>query len=259
MNALIPMQFDGADIRVITDDAGEPWFVGKDVAEALGYTNPNKAMQDHCKGVTKRHPLSTAGGMQEVRVLAEPDVLRLIVKSSLPAAERFERWVFEEVLPAIRKTGGYGKPAIDPASLTRMDLLKLAMEAEEERIALAGQVKVLAHEVEVMQPKAIALDRFASHDGQHNVRNASKLLGVRERLFVTWVITNHWLYRDHSGRLCARADKIAAGLLDTVPVDIQRSDGVQTLPQPVITQKGLAKLAVLLARDGLLPKKEEAA
>lgn len=92
-------------VRTVTDDAtGEPLFVGKDVCAVLGYNNHNKAMQDHCKGVTVRYPLQTAGGVQELRVLTEPDVLRLIVSSTLPEAERFDKWVFEEVLPSIRKT-----------------------------------------------------------------------------------------------------------------------------------------------------------
>ncbi len=107
MTDIVPFDFEGAAVRVV-EIGGEPWFVGKDVADRLGYTNPAKAMADHCKGVTKRYPLPTAGGMQEIRIISEPDVLRLIVGSRLPAAERFERWVFEEVLPAIRRTGGYG-------------------------------------------------------------------------------------------------------------------------------------------------------
>ena len=103
--------FDSHAVRTVTDDAtGEPLFVGKDVCAVLGYNNHNKAMQDHCKGVTVRYPLQTAGGVQELRVLTEPDVLRLIVSSTLPEAERFEKWVFEEVLPSIRKTGGYTQP-----------------------------------------------------------------------------------------------------------------------------------------------------
>lgn len=89
------------------DEAGEPLFVGKDVCEALGYANPNKAMGDHCKGITIRYPLMTAGGMQNVRVLIEPDVMRLVVSCTLPEGRRFEAWVFEEVLPPIRKTGAY--------------------------------------------------------------------------------------------------------------------------------------------------------
>ncbi len=108
-----------AAVRALEID-GEPWFVGKDVAETLGYANAADAITTHCKGVAKRYPLQTPGGRQEVRVLSEPDVLRLIVNSTLPAAERFERWVFEEVLPTIRKTGAYAAPgaALSPLKLT---------------------------------------------------------------------------------------------------------------------------------------------
>lgn len=101
--------FDSQAVRVVME-SGEPWFVGKDVAVVLGYADTVNALKQHCKGVVKRHPLQTAGGMQDVRIISEPDMLRLIVGSKLPAAERFERWVFEEVLPSIRKTGSYVDP-----------------------------------------------------------------------------------------------------------------------------------------------------
>jgi prophage antirepressor-like protein len=104
-------QFEGREIRVVTDENGEPLFVGKNVCESLGYANAADAIARHCKGVVKRYPLQTAGGMQDVRVLAEPDVLRLIVNCTLPAAVEFERLVFEEILPSIRKTGSYTAPA----------------------------------------------------------------------------------------------------------------------------------------------------
>ena len=109
--------FESREVRTVTSDAGEVLFVGKDVCDALGYTNASKAIGDHCKGVTIRYPLQTAGGVQEARVLTEADVLRLIVNSKLPAAEAFERWVFEEVLPSIRKTGSYtpAQPGINRA------------------------------------------------------------------------------------------------------------------------------------------------
>lgn len=109
MGALQIFSFQGKPVRVV-DIEGEPHFVGRDVTERLGYANANKAMNDHCKGVTKRYPLETPGGMQETRVLGEPDVLRLILKSNKPEAEEFERLVFEEILPTIRKTGSYGTP-----------------------------------------------------------------------------------------------------------------------------------------------------
>lgn len=100
---------ESAPIRTVTI-ANVTWFVGKDVCTILGYTNPTKAMSDHCKGVTKRYPLETAGGKQEIRILSEADVMRLICGSKLPAAQKFEQWVFEEVLPSIRKTGKYAAP-----------------------------------------------------------------------------------------------------------------------------------------------------
>lgn len=107
MSSLIPLQFGAAAIRVVEID-GEPWFVGKDVCEALGYVNTTDAMSKHCRGVAKRYPiLDSLGRTQEARVLNEANVLRLIVNSNLPAAEKFEAWVFEEVLPTIRRTGSY--------------------------------------------------------------------------------------------------------------------------------------------------------
>lgn len=102
--------FDDRPVRVVVVH-GEPWFVAKDVAEILGYSNTNDAISTHCKGVAKRYPLETPGGVQELRVIAEPDLYRLIVGSHLPAAEAFERWLFEDVLPAIRKTGRYSVTA----------------------------------------------------------------------------------------------------------------------------------------------------
>ena len=96
------------EVRILKED-GNFYFVASDVAKKLGYVNPSKAVNDHCKGVTKRYTL-TKGGNQELNFIPESDVYRLIVHSKLPAAERFEKWVFDEVLPSIRKTGSYNKP-----------------------------------------------------------------------------------------------------------------------------------------------------
>jgi prophage antirepressor-like protein len=103
---IVPFKFEGEPVRVVQID-GEPWFVGRDVALGLGYADPTNAVKQHCRGVAKLYPLRTGRGMRDVRILSEPDVLRLVVGSNLPAAKRFERWVFEEVLPSVRKTGGY--------------------------------------------------------------------------------------------------------------------------------------------------------
>lgn len=95
-------------IRVITDDNGELWFCAIDVCEVLNYTNPRKTVSDHCrkKGVTKRDTL-TQGGAQALIYINEPNLYRLIIKSRKPEAIRFEEWVMEEVLPALRKHGRY--------------------------------------------------------------------------------------------------------------------------------------------------------
>lgn len=132
MSGLIPFEFDGRSIRVVTDESGMPLFVGKDVCEALSYADSTTAMRSHCRGVQKLHPIADARGrMQETRVIAEPDVLRLIVNCSLPAAEAFERWVFEEVLPTIRRTGSYAMnvPSRIEGALQALKLAPLAVRA----------------------------------------------------------------------------------------------------------------------------------
>jgi len=141
MSNLIPFQFGAASIRVVEID-GEPWFVGKDVCEALGYVNTTDAMGKHCRGVAKRYPiLDSLGRTQEARVLNEANVLRLIVQSTLPAAEKFEAWVFEEVLPTIRRTGGYshGAPRLGLVAEDFRALHDMAQVA-----GLAGSAAVIA-------------------------------------------------------------------------------------------------------------------
>lgn len=92
---------------------GEPWFVAKDVALVLGYSNPNKAIQDHCKSpklIKNNDSLGLKVPPRGLNIIPERDVYRLIMKSKLPQAERFEEWVVGEVLPSIRKHGGYLTP-----------------------------------------------------------------------------------------------------------------------------------------------------
>ncbi|MEA9994292.1 Bro-N domain-containing protein [Pseudomonas sp. 10B1] len=100
--------FRKAQVRVVTEDDGTPWFVGKDVCDVLGYANQSDAMGRHCRGVAKRYPiLDSLGRSQEARVLSEGDTLRLIINSTLPAAQEFESWVFDDLLPTLRRTGTY--------------------------------------------------------------------------------------------------------------------------------------------------------
>ena len=106
MTNLISKAFEGHNIRIITDQQGEPWFVAADIARALGYNDADQAIRRHCKGVTKA-PVETTGGMQRASIIPERDVYRLVMRSKLESAERFEEWVVGEVLPSIRKHGGY--------------------------------------------------------------------------------------------------------------------------------------------------------
>ena len=103
---MTPFDFHGFPVRVIDDGHGEPWFIAKDIAEALGYSNTSKAINAHCKAVSTCHT-EMGGQVRAVQIIPERDLYRLVMKSKLPAAEQFEEWVVGQVLPSIRKTGTF--------------------------------------------------------------------------------------------------------------------------------------------------------
>ncbi|XCD40263.1 Bro-N domain-containing protein (plasmid) [Candidatus Liberibacter asiaticus] len=131
MSTITPFEFESNKIRTIVDKDQNIWFVAKDVAVALGYERPNNAINAHCKGALKRGTLKTEGGTQKVRIIAEPDVYRLLVKSTLPSAQKFERWVFEEVLPTLRKTGSYSVEAPKLRATSASTVLRVHKHLEE--------------------------------------------------------------------------------------------------------------------------------
>ena len=155
MSELSVFNFDSYAVRTVTDDAtGEPLFVGKDVCAVLEYKDHTNAMKQHCRGVAKRHPIIDGlGRTQEVRVLTEPDVLRLIVSSTLPAAERFEKWVFEEVLPSIRKTGGYTRPQ-QPSNVFALAMVESM--ARTLRMSDSGVLLMYRQVASVYAPEAVS-------------------------------------------------------------------------------------------------------
>ena len=114
-------------VRTLEAD-GKILFAASDIAKALGYTNPSKAVNDHCKGITKCYT-PTEGGVQALNFIPEGDVYRLIAHSKLPSAEKFESWVFDEVLPTIHKTGSYSKP------MSKLEILQCSINqlVEQER------------------------------------------------------------------------------------------------------------------------------
>ena len=126
------------EIRTLTNEQGETFFVGKDVAQALGYSNTRKALQDHVddedKGVTKR---DTLGGIQQMVVINESGLYSLVLSSKLPQAKEFKRWITSEVLPQIRQTGGY-IPTTNPRTgevLTESEMVEAANKIVARTIA----------------------------------------------------------------------------------------------------------------------------
>ena len=126
------------EVRTLTNEQGETFFVGKDVAQALGYRNTRKALQDHVddedKGVTKR---DTLGGIQQMVVINESGLYSLVLSSKLPQAKEFKRWITSEVLPQIRQTGGY-IPTTNPRTggvLTESEMVEAANKIVARTIA----------------------------------------------------------------------------------------------------------------------------
>jgi len=105
MNEIKKFQFKNSDVRTLTDEAGEPWFVAKDVCEALGYSNPSKTISDHLDDDERSNVLLDRGG--SLGIINESGLYTLIIRSNKPEAKQFRKWVTSEVLPAIRKTGSY--------------------------------------------------------------------------------------------------------------------------------------------------------
>ena len=148
------------EVRVI-EETGKPLFCGNDVAKALGYARPNDAISAHCRATVKRStPIS--GKMQEINYIPEGDVYRLITHSKLPAAERFESWVFDTVLPSIRKTGGYIQ---GEESMSDDDLIARALVMAQKKIELREQqLKEKDAQLKLQKPKVDFADHVTDSD-----------------------------------------------------------------------------------------------
>ncbi len=181
-------------IRILEED-GEYLFCGTDVATALGYSNPHKAVRDHTKGGTKRS-LLTKGGSQATIFLPEGDVYRLIVHSKLPSAERFEKWVFQEVLPMIRKHGAYlTQETLWEAATSPEALMQLCADLLAEREKNAALQKSNGE----LREKAGYFDKFIEAGHCTNLRITAKELDVPERLFIRYLLEQRFVYRSPSG------------------------------------------------------------
>ena len=194
-------------IRVIEEN-GKYLFCGADVARALGYVKPQNAISTHCKGALKRGTL-TERGTQQLLFIPEGDLYRLIVHSKLPSAERFERWVFDEVLPTIRKHGAYlTKEKLWEVATSPEALMKLCSDLLAEREANVS----LRKENVQLEGKAAFYDLFIDLKHSTNLRTTAKELDVPERRFVRFLLEKRFVYRTASGNVLPYANVKNTGL-----------------------------------------------
>lgn len=219
----------------------KPYFVATDIANALGYTNPRDAVLRHCKGVVKRDT-PTSSGTQQMSYINEGDVYRLIMRSKLPSAERFESWVMDEVLPSIRKNGGY---IAGQETMTDDELLAKALMVANNKIA--ERDRIIEHQkakIEYDRPKTIFADAVATSNTSILVGDLAKIIcqnGVQigqKRLFA-WLRENGYLMKNGSSYNMPIQRYVQQGLFEVKERSIQNPDGsVRITITPKVTGKG---------------------
>lgn len=197
LSNIIPFTFPetGQPVRTVTID-GEPWFVGKDVTDILGYANGRDAVA----GLPDRMRNSVAipdgkRGNPNRGVVSEPGVYRLVMRSNLPAAERFQDWLAEEVIPSIRKTGSY---SVAPAAPALPDMTTPEGRRAVAQALLAGAEREieLTSRVAELEPKALVHDTLmATKAGDMLVRQAAKAAGWKERDYRALLLDEKLIYR----------------------------------------------------------------
>lgn len=225
-------------IRTISID-NEPYFVGKDVAEILGYVNASKAVITHVDDEDKKFIMldiadsrngNVPNGQSKTAFINESGLYSLILSSKLPAAKSFKRWVTSEVLPTIRKTGGYNLPK------TYSEALRALADVEEEK-------ERLLIENSIMQPKADYFDELVDRKLLTNFRDTAKELKIKEKEFISFLINNKFVYRDSKGKIKPYADK-NNGLFEIKECYGQNNKWVGN--QTLITPKGRETFRLLL-------------
>lgn len=235
---IIPFRFEGTEVRVL-DRNGTPLWVHADVCAVLDLGSPHKAaerLDDDEKG---RTIIPTLGGPQEMTVINESGLWSLVLTSRKPAAKRFKKWITSEVIPSIRKTGGYmvAAPEETPEELALRALTILQATVERQKAQLA-----------IVQPKAEAHDRIAGADGSLSITEAAKVLQVRPKDLFNWLSHNGWIYkRPGSLNWLGYQSHTTNGDLEHKVTTVLRPDGSEKVSEQVrITPKGLAKLAKLM-------------
>lgn len=248
-------------VRVV-DVNGEPWFAASDVARALGYANPQEATREHCKKVNKIAQSSESLPSVNtppvyINIIPESDVYRLIMRSKLPDAERFQDWVVEEVLPAIRRHGGYLTPArLEEVLLNPDTIIQLAsdLKAErEKRLALEARA-------EADRPKVVFAESIEVAKTSILVGEMAKLIkqstgcDMGQNRFFDWLRRHGYLHKSGSARNMPTQRCINAGWMEIKEgTRIGSSGECHITRTPKVTGKGQLYF-VNLFHDGIVPR-----
>lgn len=230
--------YNGKSIRTMEFN-GQPWFVGKDVAGVLGYTDTNKAIAMHVDEDDKLNDKTASSlGQRGGWLINESGLYSLVMSSKLSTAKQFKRWVTSEVLPSIRKTGGYiaGQETLSPEELMAKALL-VAKQTLAERDARINELSCANSELtvqnQILLPRAQYFDELVDRNLLTNFRETAKELGIAPKRFVSWLIEQKYIYRDKKGKLLPYEGK-NTGLFELKEQFNPKTEwsGVQTLVTP---------------------------
>lgn len=255
--------FNFKDNSVRTTVIGnEVWFAGKDIATALGYSQPSKAVREHVevedKGVSK---LDTPGGKQDVVVINQSGVISLVISSKLPEARKFKRWITSEVIPSVLKHGAYLTDQKIEEVLTSPDtIIRLATELKEERqakLVLKQQNSVLLQQNNELKPKADYTDLILSNKTLVTITFIAKDYGM-SGLAMNKLLHDLGVQYNQSGVWLLYAKHQTKGWTQSETTEVVKKDGTKKLVMNTKwTQKGRLGLYELLKDNGYLPLIEQ--
>lgn len=242
-------------VRVV-EQGGEPWFIGKDVAEILGYSNTPKAIRDHVDDEDKlAERIVLSGQNREVAIINESGLYSLILSSKMPKAKEFKRWVTSEVLPAIRKTGGYiaGSEKMSDEELMAKAVL-VAQATIKERDA---RIKELESDTQRMKPKEIFADAVSASEQTILIGDLAKLIkqnghDMGQKRMFEWLRNNGYLIKRQGADYNSPTQRaMELGLFRIKETAVTHSDGHVTVSKTVkVTGKGQAYFVNKLLTKG---------
>lgn len=249
-NEIRKFDFKGASLRTLTDEAGEPWFVLKDCMSILDLGNPTETVKMFDEDeFSTTEVIDSIGRRQQAYIISEPGLYRLVMRSRKPEAKEFQRWVTHEVLPQIRKTGGYIPTS---ESDSDEDIMARAVLVAQKTIKQKNQQIIEQQSrIDELQPKASMWDNFVDIPDVLSVGNSAKLLSnlgrpIGRKTLFSWLEHNGWVFREN-GHWSARQNRIDAGHLVMVPPKTHGThrDGTtfSFAPTVKITRKGLGLIA----------------